>query len=117
MALDDIKRPVEDIRRDIVDCLSAKSDEVKLKAVKGLSKVFSTVLAWFVGIMLGLSAMLFLSIALATWLGELLGNPIFGWLITGGVYFILMLIGVKIAKKGVQDKLVRFFISIFYGDK
>ncbi len=76
-------------------------------------KLLSMLMANAVIITLGLLALVFLSAAAATWLGELLDNTIYGLLITGGFYLLLALFFFS-WRKGIFGRIaIKVLTNIF----
>lgn len=76
-------------------------------------KLLSMLMANAVIIILGLLALVFLSAAAATLLGELLDNTIYGLLITGGFYLLLALI-LYSWRKGIFGRIaIKALTNIF----
>ncbi len=76
-------------------------------------KLLSMLMANAVIIILCLLALVFLSAAAATWIGELLDNAIYGLLITGGFYLLLALIFLA-WRKGIFGRIaIRVLTNIF----
>lgn len=68
----------------------------------------------YVLILLGLAALvfLFLAIALSLWLGDVLGSPFYGFLITGGITLLLVLIIYFTGHKKIAGSIRRRLVSM-----
>lgn len=98
------------------DYLRLRWASVRLAAVEKLSTASARVVAGVIGGAIALGAVVFLGVALALWIGELLGHQSLGFLIAGGA---LLLIGVFIFVVGrriFSGSLVRFFVDLFFDD-
>lgn len=88
-------------------------DLVKLKAVDKLAKI-STGLVF--GIILALFVFFFLmifNIALALWLGKLLGEIYLGFFVVAGFYVLLIIILILFKKQLIKTPLTNTIISKF----
>ena len=80
-------------------------------------KLLSMLMANAVIITLSLLALVFLSAAAATWIGELLGNAIYGLLITGGFYLLLALIFLSWRKAIFGRIAIKALTNIFFEEE
>ncbi|MCK9411359.1 MAG: hypothetical protein M0Q53_03595 [Prolixibacteraceae bacterium] len=83
---------------------------VKLRMLNKTSDVVSSLLAHTVVLIFALSFMLFLSLGLAIWLGEIFGNPFYGFFVVAAFYgltgiFIHLFLH-KWLKKLVSDRFI-----------
>ena len=82
---------IKEIARDLKDYIELRFDWIALNASEVASHLVSVVLQKvFAILMLGIS-LLFLMFALAQYIGDLMGNPVFGYLSIG---FVLLLLGI-----------------------
>lgn len=72
--------------------LDTQLEILKLKAISKSSRIVGAVVLDITKVMLVLAIIFFLSLALGFWLGELLGSFSLGFLATGGIFFIILLI-------------------------
>ncbi len=80
------------------------------KTMLGVTTLVKVIL---VGV-LGLISFFFLSIALAIWLGEVLDNPSYGYLIVGGFYIVLVIGVLLFAKKAIEGYLLKKYAKLFF---
>jgi hypothetical protein len=82
--------------RDLIDkskdYLETKIELTKLKTIDRSADVLSSVIVMVAMVFIGSLFIIFLSIALALILGKWLGEWYYGFLITGGLYFLLLLL-------------------------
>jgi sterol desaturase/sphingolipid hydroxylase (fatty acid hydroxylase superfamily) len=64
----------------------------KLKALRKATEVVSSFLSHSMVMLLGFSALLFLSLGLAMWLGELLGRSYYGYLLVAAFYLLAAIV-------------------------
>lgn len=86
-------------------------DLIKLKAIDQLSKVLSNAVFGIIIGLLALIFLLFLNLAVAFWLNELLGKTYTGFFIVAGFYFLLMLLLIIFKEQLVKTPLVSSIIS------
>jgi hypothetical protein len=86
----------------------------KLRTFKTITKgAISLVNFLIIGIIL-LLALLFLSIGVALWLGDLLDSRYVGHFIVGGFYILVILLFLIFAKKPIQKTVLLKFSDIFF---
>jgi preprotein translocase subunit Sss1 len=100
----------EEFKIIVVSYLESKVLLFKISAYEKIAKVtavlFSSILVAFIGFFM----FLFFSISLGFYLGELLQSNAIGFLIVGGIYFIIFLIVIlfrkKLFEKYITDKVI-----------
>ena len=113
---------------DIGDFMDSMFDETKeyIEAQRGLlemsayqqvAKLAGGLLSGLLVSVLGLGVLLFLSVALALWIGTLLASMALGFLIVGGIYFLVFLGFWFIWRGGMKDRFTLNIINSFYDDK
>lgn len=79
---------------------------VKLKAVDKVSELLSTLIQWMIVIIVVALFFIVLNIGIAMWLGELLGEPYYGFFIVAGFYALLALGCMVWLKKPLNNALI-----------
>lgn len=102
------------LRDDAIDYARLKWASLRLATVDKLSEGLSKALSYAVFGILLIFALMFLAVALALWVGEMLGNYSYGFLIVGGGALVLAVIVLLIGGRLVQNSLVRYFINMFF---
>lgn len=80
------------LRDNVRKYLETKISYYGILAFEKAVKLLSLLIANGVMIMLGFLVLVFISGAAALWIGELLDSAVYGLLIVGGFYFLLLLI-------------------------
>lgn len=106
--------PQERIDSEIRRYLDLRADELKLKAVDGLSVGVSRVLSLMVMLMLAAIALAAFAFGTVLLLGDLIGSWTAAAFIIGGVFLTALLVVLLIWKKLFVDIFVKLFIGIFY---
>ena len=83
---------IKELARDLKDYIELRFDWIALNASEVLSHLVSIVLQKIFAIILLGIALFFLMFALAQFLGNLMGNPIFGFLSIGSVLLLLSIL-------------------------
>lgn len=83
------------------------------KAAKGAGSALNSVVAL---VLLG-SVLAFFNIALALWVGELLGHLSLGFLIVGGVYLLAYIVFTLVWRNGFKHRFTLGIINAFYNEK
>lgn len=63
------------------------------------------------------SVLVFCNLALALWLGGLLGNMALGFLITGGFYLVLLVVFLLLWRGGLRDRFTLNIINTLHDGK
>lgn len=109
--MEDQTNLIETLIEKAIDYGKTSLDVAKLKAVHKTAEVVSTLLPHSIVLIIFSSCMLFLSLGLAFWLGEILGKIYFGFFIVGAFY---ALTGIIIhffmhdwIKKNISDGIIK----------
>ncbi len=112
--MEDLKTKAERISsqaKDYIDTL------FKLTSAKITQKIVQRSAVLIAGLILTffvVLTILFLSIGLGFWLGDILHNRIYGFLLVGGMYFILVIILLLFRKKILLPFLRNLIVRILY---
>lgn len=109
-----MRKPLDNLSSEARKYAELRMDDLKLRAVDGLSVGFSRVLTLMTLVMvltIVLAAFAFGSIML---LGEWLGSRTIAAFIIGGVFMLLLLVLFAFRKRLFLNVFVRLFIGIFY---
>jgi len=110
----DYKKPIDDLAKDVKEYVELKTDDVKLKAAKGLTVALSRVLAALV-ILFALSlVILTLLVAFILLLGQLTGNYAIGAFIALGISIVVFAVLFACRKKMFTSSFVKLFVPIFF---
>lgn len=113
MAFEQLKEDWSDSQRATREYVESTVDYYRLRTFKFVMKSFySLALALVLG-MPGLLALFFLSIAGSIALGDLLGNPMQGFLMVGGLYMVLGIVAYALRGK-LQSALLRRFSDYYF---
>ncbi len=88
-------------------------DLVKLKAVDKLAKLASNIVFGVLIALIGFFFLIILNMALAFWVGDLVGKTHAGFFIVAGFYVLLMVILVLFKKQLVKSPVTNAIISKF----
>ena len=111
--LDNLKNDTKGLTDNVQAYIENRINYLKLdffkKSMLGVTTLVKTLLVGF----LVLISFFFLSIAGAIWLGELLGSPIYGYLIVGGFYSVLVIGVLLFAIKPIKRFLFKKYAKLF----
>lgn len=115
MAFEKLTNSIDDLKENIQAFKQSSAEYYKLSLYKGIVKgSISLVNALLMGFF-GLFALLFLSIAVAVYLSNVLESPSAGYFIVGGFYLLLLILilvfGRKFIKKTILVKSSRSFFN------
>lgn len=95
--------------------LEVKLDIVKLSVIERTSLIMGYIMFMVLLTLAGGSVVIFLGVALSVYLGELLDSMSAGYLITAGVFAIVLLLFVLMRKK-IITRMAGLFIDLFTYD-
>lgn len=111
----DAEKIFTDLKEDISTYAGLKLRLLKLMAVERAANILSVLSHGLIIMLFIFFTILFIFIALGFFLGDLLGNIALGFLIVGGIYFLLTIVFVM-AKKGIRTHLVNIIIDALQTD-
>jgi hypothetical protein len=116
--IEEEKSRLEDLMGHFKAYISTSFDIVKLRLLEKGVKVASGIIASIAGAVMLLFAAVFLSVGIAWWLSDMLGNPYFGFLIVGGFYLLMGIIVMAGKKSIIETPVSNALIKqIFKEDK
>ncbi|MBQ2874365.1 MAG: hypothetical protein IJE85_03625 [Bacteroidales bacterium] len=107
----------ETLEDDILKYLAIRLEELKLRAVDGLSVGVSRVLSMMVVLMLGAIVLAAFAFGTVLLLGDLIGSWAAAAFIIGGVFLIVQGVLLLFWRSLFVDIFVKLFIGIFYGNE
>lgn len=105
------------VESGIREYMDLRLDDLKLKAVDGLSVGVSRVLSLMVVLMLGAIVLAAFAFGTVLLLGDLIGSWAAAAFIIGGVFLVALVAVLLVWKKLFVDIFVKLFIDIFYGNE
>lgn len=111
-----LTKPAEELADSARDYVDLKVDDVKLRAVKGLSISLNRLLSMILVLGAASIAMLALAFGLILLLGNAIGNYAAGAFIVAGFFLIVTVILFIFKDKLFVDGFVRMFARIFFDD-
>lgn len=114
MENDNLKDSFEDLFSSVKEYIELRKDGAKLRMAENLTLLSSRFISLLIMVLLGAIAVGFLSIALSSWLSELLNSPVLGPLITGGVLLLLLLMVFLRRERLFSNSLVKMFIKLLF---
>ena len=112
--MEELKAKTENLTNHLGDLLNTYYEltltTVAQKGARAAAGGFTFIVICF----FSLSALLFLGLGLAVWIGDLLENPAAGYFIVGGFYILLMIIFYLLRKKVVLPFVRNFIVRKMY---
>ncbi len=109
--MEDNGNMIESLLERATDYSKMSFELVKLKALDKTAEVISSLLSYSVVLVLISSFMLFISLGLAIWLGEILGKIYFGFFVVSAFYgfitIIILLFFQKKIKQSFRDCIIK----------
>lgn len=115
--MDNIATNIETLYEKAKSYAEINAELIKLKAIDKTADVVSSLLARLI-IILGIAMfLLFVNIALSLYLGELLGESYFGFLVVSGIYLVITIIFSVSRHKMIKVPLTNLIITKLLQDK
>lgn len=102
------------VESEIREYMDLRLDDIKLKAVDGLSVGVSRVLSLMVVLMLGAIVLAAFAFGTVLLLGDLIGSWAAAAFIIGGIFLVALVVVLLIWKNLFVNIFVKLFIDIFY---
>lgn len=116
MAFEKLTNSINDLKENIQAFKHSSTEYYKLKLYKGIVKgAISMIVAVLMGF-LGLFTLLFLSIAVAVYLSNILESPSAGYFIVGGFYLLLLILLLVVGRKYIEKKVLVKSSRSFFND-
>jgi ABC-type multidrug transport system fused ATPase/permease subunit len=116
MALEEITENLEDLQENTKAYIDKSIAYYKLWGFKVAMKSTTLALKFFLIAICLMIVLLFVSIAGALALGQLLGSYTYGFLIVAGIYMVLALLLFFVKDKIVEGPILEKFSEIFFND-
>lgn len=114
MIQDDMRDSFYDLKEDVKEYVENRITFTKLHVVESLSK-FSSGFAVKLGVLyLLFFALMFISLALAFFLGNLLDSNTLGFTIVALIYSLLALIFYAMRRKWVEKPIIKNYVHLFF---
>ncbi len=114
--LEELKENVEDIQENAKAYIESNIAYYKLWGFKVAMKSTTLILKFLLIAICMMIVLLFMSVAAALAIGELMESYVVGFLIVAGVYFILAFLLYKIKDKIVEGPILEKFSEIFFNE-
>ena len=115
--VNDMESVREQRENELRKYLNLRLNDMKLKAVDGLSTGVSSVLSIIAAVMLGAIVLATFAFGTVILLGESIGSWAAASFIVGGILILLLIVMLLLWKRFFINIFVRLFISIFYGNE
>ena len=116
MALGELKENVEQIQENTKSYIDSTIAYYKLLGFKVAMKSTTLILKFTLIAICSMIVLLFMSVAAALAIGQVMDSYIMGFLIVAGVYFVLALLLFLIKDKIVEGPILEKFSEIFFND-
>jgi hypothetical protein len=105
------KKPLEDLLDSIENISNTQIDLLKLKSIKTASILGSSLISSIFVFMAITSSIIFSSIALALYVGDLLNNHIWGFLILAGFYLFIGVVFSITLTRQLKKSISKYLIN------
>lgn len=116
MPFQHLKENAEDIQDNLKNLIDSNVAYYKLWLFKVLMKSTTLLLKVVLMVVLFTLFLLFASVALALYLGELLHSNVLGFLSVGGIYIVLLLIVFFMKDEIVEGRVLEKFSKVFFNE-
>jgi hypothetical protein len=114
MFQEDLKEHLSDVKEEFESYVDKRVDLLKLHLVEELSRFTASFTVKLGVLYLLFFALMFISLAGAFFLGDILDSNGQGFVIVAGVYLIFVVIFVLMRRIWVQKPVIKTFIKIFF---
>ncbi len=105
------------LKDDGIEYLKLRWSLLRLDAVEKLSTAASKAVGRALFAVFALMALGFLLVALALWIGEMLGHTYLGFLFVGGGLLVIAIILLLVGGRLVENSMVRRYSNMFFTEK
>ncbi len=99
---------IDDLTGEVTEYVKKQVNTLATTIVQKLASVLSSMVYILILVVLSVIVFLFLAIALSMYLGDLLGKPYYGFLISAAFFAIVTWIAAKWSQKWISDKINDF---------
>ncbi|MCU4177678.1 phage holin family protein [Carboxylicivirga sp. N1Y90] len=111
---DRLSDEVKEVKDDFEEYVKAQVDLIKLHSAQSISQFLSGFIVKTVLFYLMFFALLFLSMAVALWLGRVLDSNELGFVIVAGFYMLCGLLFLSVRKKLIEKPIIKSVIELFF---
>lgn len=110
------KSKIEQIYERVEQYVLTSVELYKLKALQKVAEVATSLITSFLLAIFGLLFLLFVSIGLAVYLGEVMGRIHYGFMIVAGIYLLFSIIVYILRAQVLKDKVNTFIVRKIFKD-
>jgi uncharacterized membrane protein YqjE len=114
MSDDPISESYQQWKNQLTDYVNTRIDLFKLEAAENMARFFASFVTKSVILYFCLLALIFLSFALAYFLGDSLGSTSLGFLLTGCFYIILVFVFYALRESIVEKPVLKSVLRMFF---
>ena len=107
---------IQQIIQHVEKYVSTTVELYKLKAYQKVAEIATTVITSVLMAFFGILFLIFVSIGLAVYLGEIMGRMHYGFMIVAGIYLLLAVIIYMLSKKVLKDKFNTMIVRKIFKD-
>ena len=109
--MESIKKPLEDLLICIENLGKTQVEILKLKSIKTASIFVSLLIIWITIFITVIISLIFAGIASALYLGDILNNKIWGFLIVSLAFIVLGILSALIMSKTIKKSVGQYLIK------
>ena len=110
------KSKIEQIYERVEQYLSTSVELYKLKALQKVAETATSIITSLLMAVFGLLFLLFVSIGLAVYLGEVMGKMHYGFMIVAGIYLIFAIVVYVLRAQVLKDKVNTYIVRKIFKD-
>ena len=110
------KSKIEKIYERVEQFALTSIELYKLKALQKAAEIATTVATSLLMGVFGLLFLLFVSVGLAVYLGEIMGRMHYGFMVVSGIYLLLAIIVYALRARVLKDKLNTYIVRKIFKD-
>ena len=106
-----------DLKNLVVEYIRIRLELIRLSAYEKIARIITYLVLAIVAVLFFILAVFFLSLTLASYLGELLQSRIAGYAIVAGLYFLLFIIVSRSGNRWLGKKITNGVLHILFEQK
>ena len=114
MDYEEIIENFSDLKKELKEYAESSFNLIRLHIVEQLSRHISGIIVKAGVLYILLFGLIFLSMALAFFLGELFNSYGLGFLVVSGLYFLIALVFFLLRKTLIEKPVIKSFIKLFF---
>lgn len=110
-------KPAEKLARNVKEYLDLKTDDLKLRTIRGLSISFSGIMGFLLIMFFAFAAIIGFYFGAIMWIGEMIGSYALASVLIALLFVIITAILIAKRKKLFVNTFVKMFVDVFFEEE